>query len=282
MKKILITGKNSYIGTSFEKYLRQWPENYQVETISVRGEDWKQHDFSQYDTILHLAGIAHVSTDPNMADLYYEVNRDLTIAVAEKAKQEKVQQFIFMSSMIVFGKPENGIVTKNTKPNPENFYGRSKLEAEVGLHQLEADDFNIAIIRPPMIYGPNSKGNYPRLAKLAKITPIFPDYPNRRSMLFIDNLSDFLKEITDENKKGTFHPQNNDYVQTSKLVQEIGKVHNRKIYLMKLFNPIIKLLINMDLFNKVFGSLYYEKSEKLNKKEFLESIKATEVHNNDL
>lgn len=277
MKRILITGENSYVGTSFTNYLnKHYPNDYQIDEISVQGEEWKSHDFSKYDVIFHVAGIAHVSADPKLEDLYYKVNRDLAIEVATKAKKENIKQFIFMSSMIVFGRPKNGVVTKDTKPNPENFYGRSKLEAEEGLRKLESKDFLVSILRPPMIYGPGSKGNYPRLAKLARITPVFPDYPNKRSMLFIDNLFIYIEDIIKSKLSGTFHPQNSEYVQTSELVKEIAKNNNRKLFVTKIFNPVIKLMTKINLINKVFGNLYYEDNQTENLIEFNESIRKTE------
>lgn len=278
MKRILITGENSYVGTSFTNYLKtNYPNDYQIEEISVKDENWKNLDFSPYDVIFHVAGIAHVSTNPKLEDLYYKVNRDLAIDVAIKAKEDKVKQFIFMSTMIVFGRPKNGIVTKDTKPNPENFYGRSKLEAEEGLRELESKDFLVSILRPPMIYGPGSKGNYPKLAKLAKITPIFPDYPNKRSMLFIENLSIFIESIIRNKQSGTFHPQNKELVQTSELVKEIANIYNHKVIMMKLFNSIIRLGLNLSVLNKVFGNLYYMTSD-INLKfiNFEDSIEITE------
>src|SRR5699024_6867974 len=131
------------------------------------------------------------STDPNMEELYYQVNRDLTIEVAQKAKHEKVKQFIFMSSIIVYGdsKAEKVVIDRHTKPNPSNFYGQSKLEAEQRILPLDSKDFKIVIVRPPMIYGKHSKGNYPKLAKAAQKLPLFPNIDNERSMLHIDNLS---------------------------------------------------------------------------------------------
>ena len=59
MKKILITGAGSYIGGSVEGYLARWPEDYQVDTLSVRGEEWKNTSFQGYDAVLHVAGIVH-------------------------------------------------------------------------------------------------------------------------------------------------------------------------------------------------------------------------------
>lgn len=261
MKKILITGKNSYIGTSLEKWLLNNPSKYQVETVDTKDNLWREKDFNNYDVVFHVAGIAHVSSDPKMEDLYYEVNRDMAIEVAKKAKEEGVKQFIFMSSIIVYGnsKNKNRIIKQDTVPEPSNFYGDSKLQAEKGIKLLESDTFNIVILRPPMIYGKGSKGNYPRLSKLARTTPVFPNYDNKRSMLHIDNLCEFIKGMIDHNESGLYFPQNKEYVKTSALVEAIAREHGKKIWLTKLFNPLIKMMLSIDVVNKMFGNLIYDK-----------------------
>ena len=283
MKRILITGKNSYIGTSFEKWLAKYPDEYTIDSISLRDGSWKDNDFSKYDVIFHVAGIAHVSTDPKMEELYYKVNRDLTIEIAKKAKTDGVKQFIFMSSIIVYGDSSSSkrVIDIDTVPTPSNFYGDSKLQAEEGIKHLETDSFKIVILRPPMIYGKGSKGNYPRLANLAKKTPIFPDIDNERSMLHIDNLCEFLKAMIDHEESGIFFPQNKDYVKTSEMVRLISEVHGKKIWMTKLFNPILKLMFGIGIVKKVFGNLVYEKSmsnykENYRIRDFRESIIATE------
>jgi UDP-glucose 4-epimerase len=233
------------------------PDKYYVESISVRGEEWKSFDFSKFDVVLHVAGIAHVSAKKRMRDLYFKVNRDLTVEVAEKSKKSEVKQFIFMSSMIVYSSRETQI-SSNTKPNPDNSYGLSKLEAEVGLYKLQSNNFKISIIRPPMIYGPSSKGNFPKLLMLAKKTPIFPRYENKRSMVFIDNLSNSVKCIIDRELSGMFFPQNKEYVNTSEVISLTKKIIFKKILLTRLFNPIIYLLKNkISLFNKMFSDSFY-------------------------
>ena len=263
MKRILITGKDSYIGTSFEKWLMKEPDKYQIDTLDLRDDAWKDKDFSNYDVVFHVAGIAHVSTDPKMQDLYYKVNRDLTIDTAKKAKTEGVKQFIFMSSIIVYGDASKDlqVITKDTQPNPSNFYGDSKLQAEEGIKPLADDQFKVVIIRPPMIYGKGSKGNYPKLAKLARKIPIFPDIDNQRSMLHIDNLTEFLRLMIENEESGLFFPQNKEYVKTSEMVKLIAHIHGKKLRLVKLFNPVIRLFVNrIQVVNKLFGNLVYDKS----------------------
>jgi len=285
MKKILITGANSYIGTSLENWLSKYPGRYITYTVDMVDQSWKSKDFSKYDVIFHVAGIAHVSSDPKLKDMYYRVNRDLTIETAKKAKAEGVKQFIFMSSIIVYGDSSKGkrVIDRNTIPSPSNFYGDSKLQAEIGLKALEDENFKIVILRPPMIYGKGSKGNYPKLSKAAQILPIFPDIENERSMLHIDNLCEFIRLMIDNEERGLFFPQNAEYVKTSEMVRLIAEVHGKKIRLTKVFNPIIKMMYGINVVNKVFGNLVYENSMSVYKKgeyrirDFEESIKLSEV-----
>ncbi|WP_416147683.1 NAD-dependent epimerase/dehydratase family protein [Salipaludibacillus sp. HK11] len=285
MKKILITGSNSYIGNGLEKWLENYPDSYSIEAISLRDNSWKEKGFSEYDVVFHVAGIAHVSTDPNMEEQYYKVNRDLTIEVAQKAKIEGVEQFIFMSSIIVYGdsSSDERVIDRNTEPKPSNFYGNSKLQAEEGIKPLENEDFKVVIIRPPMIYGKGSKGNYPKLAKVARKFPVFPDIDNQRSMLHIDNLCEFIRLMIINEETGTFFPQNEEYVKTSNMVKLIAEHHGKKTRLTKVFNPILKLMIGrVNIVNKVFGNLVYEKSMSDYKdgyrvRDLRETIVATEV-----
>lgn len=286
MKKILITGANSYIGTSFEKWVAQWPDKYSVDTVDMIDGTWKEKDFSGYDVVFHVAGIAHVSADPKMEDLYYKVNRDLAIETAKKAKYDGVKQFIFMSSIIVYGDSghinKKRVITRDTIPNPTNFYGNSKLQAEEGIKPLENDEFKVVILRPPMIYGKGSKGNYPKLAKMARKLPVFPDIDNERSMLHIDNLCEFIRLIIDNEERGLFFPQNKEYVKTSEMVRLIAEAYGKKIKLTRVFNPLLKILGNFTgVINKAFGNLVYEQSlseyaESYRIRDLRESIAITE------
>ncbi|MEF2293189.1 NAD-dependent epimerase/dehydratase family protein [Virgibacillus dokdonensis] len=282
MKKILITGKNSYVGNSFAEWTEQYPEQYEIDKISLRNDAWKEVDFSKYDVVLHVAGIAHRKETKENAKLYYQVNTDLAFKVAEKAKNDGVNYFVFLSSMSVYGM-ETGEITIDTIPNPKTNYGKSKLQAEEKIKMLEDSSFKLAVLRPPMIYGKNCKGNYPRLAKIAIKSPIFPKVDNKRSMIYVGNLSEFIRVLIDKEKTGLFFPQNSDYVNTSELVELISLEHDKKIILTKLFNPIIKILGGINVVNKVFGDLFYTNdltnSHKVQVTRFIDlkkSIKLTE------
>jgi UDP-glucose 4-epimerase len=258
IKNILITGKNSYIGTSLENWLLREPNKYKVDTVDMKDGSWKEKDFSSYDVVFHVAGIAHIKETSDNQDLYYKVNRDLAYETAQKAKQDGVEQFIFLSSMSVYG-IENGVINRDTLLKPNSAYGKSKIEAEELINELQDDSFTVATLRPPMVYGKGCKGNYPRLVGLALKTPIFPKVDNKRSMIYIDNLSEFVKQLIDNRSGGLIFPQNAEYVNTSEMVRLIAEVHGKRVVMTKLFNPLLRLL-NVSTVNKVFGDLVYDMS----------------------
>lgn len=274
MKRILITGADSYIGTSFEKWLSQprFSGMYEVETVDMRGEEWRKRDFSGYDSIFHVAGIAHADVgkvSEEKKKLYYEVNCDLAVETAGKAKREGVKQFIYMSSIIVYGEGtsvrKKRIITRETEPSPSNFYGDSKWKAEIKLKTLWNENFNLVILRPPMIYGAGCKGNYQNLRKLALKLPIFPDFPNQRSVCAIGTLCEFVRTRFEIQDGGLFFPQNQQYVRTAEMIRKIAKKNGKNIHLIKGFNWMIYLAGYLPgkiggLINKAFGSLIYEKS----------------------
>lgn len=268
MKKILITGANSYIGVSFERYMAQWPDKYQVDTIDMIDGTWREKDFSSYDCVYHVAGIAHSDNGKisiEKSKLYYAVNTDLTVATAQKAKAEGVKQFIFMSSAIVYGESapigKSKVITRDTKVSPANSYGDSKVRAEKGILPLNDDRFKVVILRPPMIYGAGSKGNYPVLSKMARNLPVFPAIKNQRSMLYIGNLMEFVRLMIENEEQGIFWPQNAEYSNTTELVKLIAQTHGKNIITIPGLFWLLKLLSYVNgMVNKAFGSLSYEQS----------------------
>ena len=264
MKKVLITGAGSYVGESVRRYIIAKNSSYQIDAVDTIGDNWKKADYSQYDVVFHVAGIAHVNADPKMEPLYYKVNRDLTIEVARHAQNAGVKQFIFMSSQIVFHESQSlktEVLTAETKPNPNGFYGDSKLQAEEGLKALRAEggEMKICILRPCMIYGPNAKGNFPRLAKLACKTPIFPAWHNKRSMLYIDNLAEFVLQAIERELEGTFYPQNRELADTVEIIRFFAKEAGHKVWITKLFNPFVWLgSFVLQPINKMFATYYYD------------------------
>ncbi|MDY0277087.1 MAG: glycosyltransferase [Acholeplasma sp.] len=262
MKRVLITGANSYIGTSVEKWLLMNPDKYYIETLDMKNENWKDFDFSKFDVVFHVAGIAHVSSKKKLAPLYFKVNRDLAIETALKAKAAKVKQFIFMSSMIIYGKDNRVGNFKHIDTNcykPVNAYGQSKLEADLEIGKLNDKEFKTVIIRTPVVYGKGARGNFPRLQKLALKLPIIPNIKNQRSMIYIDNLSEFIKQRIDKSDQGVFYPQNSEYMSTYEIMRETRIIANKKVRSTRLFNWLIKILsFVFPTINKVFGNKTYD------------------------
>lgn len=256
--------------------------SYRIDAVDTMGDNWKKADYTKYDVVFHVAGIAHVNADPKMEPLYYKVNCNLTIEVAKHAKAAGVRQFIFMSSQIVFHESQSlkaEVLTAETKPAPNGFYGNSKLQAENGLWNLVKNQkenstrsqggnkMKICILRPCMIYGPNAKGNFSRLAKLACKTPVFPEWHNKRSMLYIDNLAEFVKQAIERELEGTFYPQNRELADTVEIVRYFAKEAGHKIWITKLLNPFVWMgSLVLQPINKMFATYYY--NPKMSKMEF--------------
>lgn len=322
MKRILIMGANSYIGTSLERYLLEYNdlqgrELYRVDTVSQRDSRWEEHDLRGYDAVFQASGIAHADTGAVSRErkaLYYQVNCDLAVHTAQKAQAAGVGLFIYPSSVIVYGDSapygKTRMITAQTPAECAHFYGDSKIRAEEALRRLEAGEepwadgkslagekpsvdgtagagMQVAILRLPMVYGRGSKGNYPLLAKLAGRLPFFPDVKNQRSMIYIENLCEFIRQRIEDGKGGLYFPQNPEYTTTSQMVQEIAAAQGKKLRLLKIMNPLVALASHVpgkigNMANKAFGSLTVDREMSGDVEEYClydlrESIRRTEA-----
>lgn len=294
MKRVLITGANSYIGVSFEKYVQEhYSSELTIDTVDMIDGSWRNKDFSSYDIVFHVAGLAHAdvgNVSEEVKKKYYAINTDLAIETCKKAKADGCSQFVFMSSAIIYGDSagygKSKKITKDTEPQPANFYGDSKWQADKGVREEADERFIVTVLRPPMIYGKGSKGNYPTLAKMAKKLPVFPDVKNERSMLYIENLCEFLCQVMIRGCGGIYWPQNAEYSRTSELVRMIAEASGKKILVSKAFNWGVAIASKCPgkisgLANKAFGNLSYDQS--ISKYDFkyqivdlINSIKRTE------
>ena len=263
LPELLITGASGFVGGALQTYLFGFPD-FHVHTLSVRGTDWQSHDFSQYDAIVHAAGIAHILSDASMDAQYHAINFELTRTLAEKARAQGVKQFVFLSSMIVFGEAAPAgvrcTITPDTVPVPVHAYGQSKLDAENALRALETPDFRVAILRPPMIYGPGCKGNYNTLVRLARKLPVFPEFQNRRSMLYIGNLTEMLRLVLEDGVSGTFHPCDGEPKSVTEIVAAICLAHGKHMHFLRMLSPFVRLLGGKGLVRRAFGDMVYDSS----------------------
>lgn len=278
MIHVLITGAGSYIGGKIAGYLPR--TDYTVRELDVR-DGIDETAFAGVDAVIHVAGIAHQKETPQNAGLYQKVNCDLAVKTAEIARASGVKHFVFFSSMSVYGMT-TGRITAETQPAPNTHYGRSKWAAEQALAKLEDDHFRIAVLRPPMIYGPGCRGNYPRLASFALKLPVFPLVDNERSMLFIGTLCAFVDSLLQSGRSGLFFPQNRDYVNTTQLVAAVARCHKKQLFLLRGFGWMLRMLQSrVGVVGKVFGTLTYDKAmskdfAQAGQMDFGETIRQTE------
>ncbi|MFY7964963.1 MAG: NAD-dependent epimerase/dehydratase family protein [Chitinophagaceae bacterium] len=253
-KKILVTGANGFIGKRFIEYNN---ERFDIVTLSLRDESYKTFDFTSFDSIVHLAGKAH---DMNCKDdsEYYKINVDITKTLATKAKANGVKHFVYISSVKVYGNEDRGLITEKSECTPEDAYGKSKLEAEQFLKTLQNENFKVAIVRPPMVYGKGVKGNMDKLIALCnKNYPLpFGNIGNLRTMVFVDNLIDLLNTIINLQAQGIFIPGDKKPISTDDLIIMIRKALGKQpklITIPKFLRSIIKKF-KPALHKRLFGS----------------------------
>lgn len=272
---ILVTGANGFIGEALISSLLQTLHKpiacvrqsvkptldceYRFIDKLDATTDW-QDVLKDIDAIIHCAAILPTNKN-NLSgiDKAQEVNEAATINLAQYAIQRGVKHFVFLSSMSVYGL-NTGHITASTPLNPNTPYGQSKTKAEDALKALNSEEFTVTIIRPPMVYGANCKGNFKTLYKIANVAPIFPKVNNTRSAIFIDNLSEFIKIVIDNKIEGTLFPQNKVYLNTSETVSLLAKVSSKKIHLSKLAGFGVNLFMFSPTIQKAFGSLTYDPS----------------------
>lgn len=263
MIRILISGKDSYIGNHIADWLLKAENNhFKVDFLDVRQGDWVEKDFRGYNAIVHVAGIVHRKDITNSA-IYDKVNTQLPYEVAKKAKAEGVEQFIFLSTMAVYGigkRLKENIVDQNTPINPKSLYGQSKYNAEKKLKSLADDSFILSIVRPPNVYGKGCKGGY--ISSYASIVKKLPVIPNafgnvKQSVLYIDNLCEFIKLLIINKDAGTFLPQDDKAVSAVELMDAIGVAIGRKKKKLVLLGKIVSLFSFAPIVIKGYGGVAY-------------------------
>lgn len=263
----MLVGVGGYIGGKFTEYINKNYPDWQIDAVDSMNRKWAEADFTDYDAVYNVSGLAHANARQGTEEQYYAVNGQLPIDVATKAKTERVPMFVQMSSMVVYGDMsglgEEKNILEDTVPAEPTIYGKSKMMAERGLQKLVDETFQVAIIRPPLIYSEYARDNFPRLVNFAKKMPIFPKLKNQQSMVYVDNLCELIHLIIENNKGGIYYPQQECYIETSKIVKDIADAVGNKMWHTKIFNPFLKLFSKWDklaFIHKAFGSITYDMS----------------------
>lgn len=251
--KILVTGSNGYLGSSF---INQCKKKYKFENFSLLNQKIQDINFKNTEVILHCAALVHQKVEYSY-EKYHDINVSYPLKLAKLAKQNGVKQFVFISTIAVYGEDEEKL-DENTICNPITTYGKSKLEAEKELLKLSDDSFIVSIIRPPMVYGKDAPGNIDSLLKLVKKVSIIPlgGIENKRSFIFIQNLCHMIDEIISQQKTGIFLARDDEFLTTSKLIELIAKNLDKKIYLIKMpfFESLLRI-IKPSFYKRLYGSL---------------------------
>jgi len=238
--KILLTGSSGFIGSYFQD---NYGDKNDISTFSFQHDDLDKLNLTQIDTIIHLSALVHQMGGANEEE-YERINVVSTIALAQKAKQNGVKQFIFMSSVKVYGEESDRPYSENTKCEPKDDYGKSKLEAEKQLMKMQDDSFIVSILRTPIVYGVGVKANIQNLIKLVGKVPILPfgGIENRRSMVYIGNLCKLIDKLCETQLSGIFLAGDDRPISTTKLIELIAKELDKTIYLVKIpfFEPLLK------------------------------------------
>lgn len=266
--KLLITGASGFVGSYF---INKYKDKYEIKTFSFLKDDFESLECSGVDVVFHLSALVHQMGGASSEE-YEKVNVTQTLELAKKAKKSGVKDFVFMSTVKVYGEETNSVYTEHSECHPEDEYGKSKLRAEIELQKLENDAFRVSIIRTPIVYGYGVKANIKSLVKLVNKIPISPfgDIENRRSMVYIGNLCHLVDVVIEQQKAGIFLASDDEPLSTTRLIELIAKNLGKKVYLVKIpfFETLLKLL-KPSFYKRLYGSLKVDNSitkEKLSLK----------------
>lgn len=269
-KTLMITGASGFIGSNF---IKKYENEYNIIPVCLIKNKPEDLDYTEVDTILHLAALVHqMKGAPE--EKYFEVNTELTRRLATTAKEKGVGHFVFYSTVKVYGfdgelNNHDFILTENSPCNPNDPYGTSKYEAEKILNSLQEENFKIAMVRPPMVYGEGVKGNMLSLMKLINILPIIPfDYDNnKRSIISTENLLYLTHLIIKNQADGIYLGTEGNPVSIKEIAESIEKGIGKKKINIKFPKFIFKLLckIKLDIMVRLYGTLAFKQEDNYEK-----------------
>ena len=266
MKSMVLTGSNGFVGSYF---INNYSQKYAIQKFSFLNDDFTLLNLNDVNVVVHLSALVHQMGGASDAE-YERVNVTQTLDLARKAKESGVGQFVFMSTVKVYGEEMSSIYTERSMCIPQDEYGKSKLKAENELLKLEDESFKISIIRTPIVYGYGVKANIKNLVNLVQRILILPfvDIKNKRSMVYVGNLCHLIDVVIQSMACGIFLASDDKSLSTTNLIELIAKELHKKVYLVKIpfFESLLKLL-KPSFHKRLYGSLEVDNSltkERLN------------------
>src|ERR1700761_1988626 len=212
---VLVTGASGFVGGHVAPLLQQggWEVRRAVRRRLGRGDEivvgslgpttnWDAA-LADVDAVVHLAARVHHQHEEHAVQIYRDVNIDGTLHLARCAASSGVRRFIFLSTVLVHGRSNDGRApfSENDVLTPRGLYGMSKAAAEAGLKDIaQYGRMRVTVIRPPLVYGSGAKGNFALLVKAVKLGVPLPlaGINNHRAFLSVENLTDFIARRLDQ------------------------------------------------------------------------------------
>ncbi|MCK1332068.1 MULTISPECIES: NAD-dependent epimerase/dehydratase family protein [unclassified Bradyrhizobium] len=276
----LVTGASGFIGRHVARALTRegWslrrvvrrPEGADDEVVigSIGPETAWLAALEGVDAVVHLAARVHHKHEEHAVQLYRDVNITGTLHLARSAATAGVRHFIFISTVLVHGRSNDGRApfSEHDVLTPRGLYGMSKAEAEAGLRTLARDgDMKISVIRPPLIYGAGAKGNFPLLARAVSLgLPLpFAAIRNHRAFLSVQNLSSFiLRRLSHPDPASNFEiflVADREQVSTPEFIARLAKAAGKSPRLFglppNLLGTALRVMGRQDMHDGLIGSL---------------------------
>lgn len=292
--KILITGVHGFVGNNLVEVLSKNNYIYGVDIVSPIKDcvrftfSWdyldNPNEIPDVDAIIHLAGKAHDTKNEAAADVYFKVNRDLTIKIFDYfCAHPNIKKFVFFSTAKAAADKVDGVLTEDVVPSPVGPYGESKIAAEQYILNTmknrpeEFKDRGVYIFRPCMIHGPGNKGNLNLLYNVVKKGIPWPlgAFENRRTFTSVENICFAVNGVlTKDVESGIYNMGDDEALSTNELIEEICKSLGKKPRLWELpkglmtgiakLGGLLHLPLNPDRLQKLTEN-YISSNEKIKK-----------------
>lgn len=261
---ILLTGSTGFIGSYF---INQYSSHFKVNTFSFIRDNFDKLKLDGINCVVHCGALVHQMKEEPSYEEFFDSNVNHTLQMAIKAKANNVKQFIFISTVKVFGEESKEIFNENSPTNPKDDYGLTKKIAEEKLLKLEDKNFKVAILRLPLVFGPGVKANFRSLINIVNTFKILPlgSINNKRSMVFVGNVCQYIFQIIKLKERGIFIANEDESLSTSELINQISTALGKNVILFSIpFSKQLLKILKPKYYQRLFGN--FEVDNTLTKK----------------